>query len=129
MESKDKNELEKKQQIPDYFTTWGIYAVTLALSLYTCLWSVFLAVAHGIYVVITAQFRLNETVRGYLLASVLGCLAFIPWIAIVVANFFQFLISADGTTIQASQTLLIPFWLMQLSRIFFDLDFESKKSY
>ena len=126
LESKDNNELAKKQQIPDQFTTWGIYTVTLALSLYTCLWSVFVAAAHGIYIVITAQFRLTKTVRGYLLASVLGYLAFIPWMAILVADFFEFLISADQTTRQVSEMPLIPFWLMQVSRIFFDLDLSLK---
>ncbi|MFN6570674.1 glycosyltransferase family 39 protein [Dendronalium sp. ChiSLP03b] len=127
LESKDKNELEKRQQSPDRFTTWGIYTVTLAVSLYTCLWSGFVAVAHGIYVITTARFQLTETVRAYLLASVMGFVAFMPWMAILVADFFQFLISADGTTTQLSQMPLIPFWLMQISRIFFDLDLSLKK--
>ncbi|BAZ48181.1 hypothetical protein NIES4103_07870 [Nostoc sp. NIES-4103] len=126
LESKDKNEVEKRQQKPDNFTIWGIYTVTLALSFYTCLWSIFVAAAHGIYVILTAQFRLTKTVRGYLLASVIGYLAFIPWMAILVADFFKFLISADGTTRQVSQIPLIPFWLMQISRIFFDLDLSLK---
>ncbi|MBH8565085.1 glycosyltransferase family 39 protein [Nostoc sp. CENA67] len=126
LESKDKSESEKIQQIPDNFTTWVIYTVTLALSLYTCLWSVFVAAAHGIYVIIIAQFRLTKIVRGYLLASVLGYLAFIPWLAILIADFFQFLISADETTRQVSQIPLIPFWFMQISRIFFDLDLSLK---
>ncbi len=119
LELKDQKEKEQKQ--PDRFAIWGIYAITLTLSLYTSLWTVFVAFAHGIYILITAKFQLNETVRAYFLASVVGFLAFMPWITIVTANFFQFLISADVKVVQTSQMPLIPFWLMQVSRIFFDL--------
>lgn len=126
LHSLDKDKLEKRQQIPDNFTTWGIYTLTLTLSLYTSLWTVFVAVTHGIYVFIIAQFRLTETVRGYLLASIIGYLAFIPWMTILIGDFFKFLISADGTSNQVSQLPLIPFWLMQVSRIFFDLNLSLK---
>ncbi|MEH2000005.1 MAG: glycosyltransferase family 39 protein [Nostoc sp.] len=125
LESQDKDELVKKRQRPDLFAIWSIYAVTLAISLYTFLWSGFVAVAHGIYVMITAKFKLTETVRTYLLASLVGFLAFMPWITVVVGNFFQFLISADKTTTQSSLTPIFPFLLMQLSRIFFDIDLSS----
>ncbi|MBH8573661.1 glycosyltransferase family 39 protein [Nostocaceae cyanobacterium CENA369] len=128
IETKDRNELEKTQQIPDRFTTWGIYTITLVLSLYTCLWSGFVAVAHGIYVMITARFQLTETVRSYFLASVMGFVGFMPWMTIAIADFFQFLISADATTAQLSQMPLIPFWLMQIGRIFLDLDLSLKNS-
>jgi uncharacterized membrane protein len=121
IELKDQNALEQQHKLPDRFAIWGIYAITLILSLYTSLWAIFVAFAHGIYVLTTAKFQLNETVRAYLLASVVGFLAFMPWITIVAADFFQFLISADVTAVQTSQMPLIPFWLMQVSRIFFDL--------
>jgi uncharacterized membrane protein len=51
--------------------------------------------------------------------------------AIVFADFFQFLISSDGTKIQLSLTPVIPFLLMQVSRIFidFDLSLENPLSY
>ncbi|MBD2564576.1 MULTISPECIES: glycosyltransferase family 39 protein [Nostoc] len=122
LESQDKNEHVKERQRPDLFAIWSIYAVTLAISLYTFLWSAFVAVAHGIYVMLTAKFQLTETVRTYLLASLVGFLAFMPWITIVMGDFFQFLISADKTITQPNLTPVFPFLLMQLSRIFFDID-------
>ncbi|MEH2392203.1 MAG: glycosyltransferase family 39 protein [Nostoc sp.] len=122
LESQDKDELVKKRQRPDLFAIWSIYAVTLAISLYTFLWSGFVAVAHGIYVMSIAKFQLTATVRTYLLASLVGFLAFMPWITIVIGNFFQFLISADKITTQSSLIPIFPFLLMQLSRIFFDID-------
>ncbi|MEH1774201.1 MAG: glycosyltransferase family 39 protein [Nostoc sp.] len=120
------DELAKERQRPDIFAIWSIYAVTLAISLYTFLWSAFIAVAHGIYVIITAKFQFTETVRTYLLASLVGFLAFMPWITVVIGDFFQFLISADKTTTQSSLIPIFPFLLMQLSRIFFDIDLSSE---
>ncbi|MEH2376055.1 glycosyltransferase family 39 protein [Nostoc sp.] len=125
LESQDKDELVKKRQRPDLFTIWSIYAVTLAISLYTFLWSAFVAVAHGIYVIITAKCQLTETVRTYLLASLVAFLAFMPWLTIVSGEFFKFLISADKTTTQLSLMPIFPFLMMQLSRIFFDIDLRS----
>ncbi|MEH2309936.1 MAG: glycosyltransferase family 39 protein [Nostoc sp.] len=122
LESQDKDELVKERQRPDLFAIWSIYAVTLAISLYTFLWSGFVAVAHGIYVMSIAKFQLTATVRTYLLASLVGFLAFMPWITIVMGDFFQFLISADKITTQSSFVPIFAFLLMQLSRIFFDID-------
>ncbi|MBG1241292.1 glycosyltransferase family 39 protein [Nostoc sp. NZL] len=129
LESQDKNEPVKERQRPDLFAIWSIYAVTLAISLYTFLWSVFVAVAHGIYVMLTAKFQLTETVRTYLLASLVGFLAFMPWITIVMGDFFQFLISADKTITQSNLMPVFPFLLMQLSRIFFDIDLNPDNSF
>lgn len=124
LESQDKDEAVKEQKRPNLFAIWSIYAVTLAISLYTCLWSAFVALAHGIYVTIAAQFKLTETVRTYLLVSLVVFLAFMPWITIVMGDFFQFLISADKTRIQPSLMPTFPFLMMQLSRIFFDIDLK-----
>ncbi|MHC5773246.1 glycosyltransferase family 39 protein [Nostoc sp.] len=122
LESHDKDQLAKKRQPPDLFAIWSIYAVTLAISLYTFIWSGFVAVAHGIYVMVTAKFQLTETVRTYLIASLVGFLAFMPWLTIVFGEFFNFLISADKTTTQSFLMPIFPFMMMQLSRIFFDID-------
>ncbi|MEH2090051.1 glycosyltransferase family 39 protein [Nostoc sp.] len=122
------DELAKERQKPDLFAIWSIYAVTLAMSLYTFIWSAFVAVAHGIYVMITAKFKFTKTVRTYLLASLVGFLAFMPWITVVIGEFFQFLISADKTTVQSDLIPIFPFLLMQLSRIFFDIDLRSENS-
>ncbi|MDB9360295.1 glycosyltransferase family 39 protein [Nodularia spumigena CS-588/02] len=124
LESKDDIELAQGQQIPDRFATWGIYVVTLVFSLYTSLWSVFVALAQGIYIITITRFQLTETVRAYLIASSLGFLAFMPWMMIVVANFLEFLISADVAKNETSLMALIALVLIQVSRIFLDLNFS-----
>jgi len=110
-------------QKSDNFTSWGIYVITLALSLYTCLWTIFVAIAHGIYVILITKFRLTDTVRSYFIATIFGFILFLPWLLIVFARFFQFLLSSDGVNSQDLNTIpLIPFLLVQTSRVFFDLD-------
>ncbi|TVP65489.1 MAG: hypothetical protein EA343_03345 [Nodularia sp. (in: Bacteria)] len=112
----------KEQQIPDRFAIWGIYVLTLALSLYTSLESILMAVFQGIYIITTTKFQITETVRAYLIASSLGFLAFMPWMMIVLANLFEFLISADVIKNETSRIPLILVALMQISRLFFDLN-------
>ncbi|MBX9256444.1 glycosyltransferase family 39 protein [Desmonostoc muscorum CCALA 125] len=129
LEAQDKDELTKQQ--PDIFATWSVYTITLTISLYTFLWSGFVAVAHGIYVIATARFQLTETVRNYLLATLVSFLAFMPWMTVAIGDFFQFLISGNKATTQSSLIPTIPFLLMQISRIFFDinLSLENPLSY
>ncbi|MBW4674655.1 MAG: glycosyltransferase family 39 protein [Desmonostoc geniculatum HA4340-LM1] len=120
LEAQDKDELTKQQ--PDIFATWSVYVITLTISLYTFLWSGFVAVAHGVYVIATARFKLTETVRNYLLATLVSFLAFMPWMTVAIGDFFQFLISGNKATTQSSLIPTIPFLLMQISRIFFDIN-------
>ncbi|MEA5627276.1 glycosyltransferase family 39 protein [Nostoc sp. UHCC 0251] len=122
LESQDKDKPVKERQRPDLFALWGIYTITLVISFYTFIWTAFVALAHGIYVISIGKFKLTEIVRTYLLATLVAFLAFMPWITIVIGDFFQFLISADKTTAQSSLIPIIPFLLMQLIRIFFDID-------
>ncbi|QLE49298.1 hypothetical protein FD724_15120 [Nostoc sp. C057] len=129
LESQDQDQLAKQRQQPEIFTIWSIYAVTLAISLYTFLWSAFVAVAHGIYVITTARFQFSSTVRTYLLSSLIGFLAFMPWFVVVIGDFFQFLISADKATPQSSLMPKFEFLLMQLSRIFFDIDLSADNQF
>lgn len=120
---------EKYQAQPSVrLVNWGIYAVTLALSLYTFLLSGFVATAHGIYVIATAKFRVNKTVKAYVLASLAAFLAFTPWIAVLIANFLQFDSATSWTKMQLPIDALIKSWLLQLSRIFFDLNFGFENS-
>jgi uncharacterized membrane protein len=107
----------------DYIYRWGLYTVTLALSLYASLLSGFVAVAHGIYVMATAEFRWTKTVKAYTLATLAGFFSFIPWVLIILANFPQFH-QTNWTFSKLSLFALLQTWLIQLSRLFFDLDFR-----
>lgn len=115
--------LESQQQKSESIYAWGIYAGTLLLSLYTFLLSGFVAVAHGIYVIGGERFRWNKTVESYLIASLAGFLAFTPWILVIISNYFKVNTSLEWTTMKLPFVNLIQSWLLQVSRIFFDLNF------
>ncbi|MDZ8189593.1 MAG: glycosyltransferase family 39 protein [Nostoc sp. ChiSLP02] len=122
LELQDKDELKKQRRQPDFFTAWSLYAITLAISLYTFLWTGFVALAHGIYVIATARFKFTETVRNYLVATLVSFIAFMPWMTVAIGEFFTFIISGEKATTQSSLMPIFPFLMMQLSRIFFDIN-------
>ena len=104
---------------------WGIYAATLTLGVYSHLFFVLVATAHAIYVFIINNYRWSKTLRAYFLSSLVGIIAFSPWIAVIVTNYQQAL------TMTAAQDTKIPLlyflksWLGNLSRNFIDMGFSS----
>jgi uncharacterized membrane protein len=99
---------------------WKIYGVTVALGLYTFLFSGLVAIAHGIYVIAIERFRFNKTVKAYLTATSTGLIAFIPWIVVVINNLEQI----DQTTASAQTRLsilsLVSAWLTNITYVFGD---------
>ncbi len=65
---------------------WFIYAIALTLGLYSSLLFFLVIFAHGIYVIITENFRFRQTLIAYLLASVVATIIFSPWIFVLVYN-------------------------------------------
>ena len=130
LESKTKK-LPKGQKAPNLIFTWGIYALTLTLSFYTFILSGFVAVAHGIYLIIIERFKQTKTAKAYFLASLAAFIGFIPWILVVLSNFSQFESTTSWTKTPVNFLVLISSWLIQLNRIFFDLNFgfENPLSY
>ena len=59
---------------------WSLYAIALALGLYTHLLFTLVALAHFLYVLGDAGWRLTPRVRAYLLAASAGVLPFTPWL-------------------------------------------------
>jgi uncharacterized membrane protein len=101
---------------------WGLYAITLSLSLYTFLLSGFVAIAHVIYVMVISRFRWNKTVEAFLTAILISFLFFSPWLVILIQNFYQFNNTTAWTATPLSLGTLIQVWLLQITRIFFDFD-------
>jgi uncharacterized membrane protein len=107
--------------------SWAIYALNLAASLYTFLLSVFVAIGHGIYIAVLERFRLSKTLISYLIASFLAMVAFIPWIAVVISNRVQAQsVTAWTGVIKKSLGELLKIWGINLSRVFFDLNYSSQ---
>lgn len=109
--------------------SWGIYAITLALSLYTFLLSGVVAVGHAIYVVFYERLRLTRRAIAYLLASLTGVLIFIPWLVTTLLNFSMLQATTGWTSLTVPNSILIQKWILHISRIFFDLDIDVNRGF
>ncbi len=99
---------------------WVIYALTVAIGLYSHLFFALVAIGHGIYVAAIEGFRLSKKLIAYLLASLTGLLIFSPWLLIIASNLSQ-IIQNTATTNSTVRNLPLR-WLLNLSRLFFDLN-------
>lgn len=98
---------------------WAIYGVTLALSLYTFLFSIFVLISHGIYLIVREEFRKTKRLSPYLFTSGLVILSFLPWILVVLLNLqtANRMTSWTGDPVD-SKVDLIWSWVKNLADIF-----------
>lgn len=101
--------------------SWSIYAITIAMGLYSYPYVGFVAIGHGIYVVASERFRWSKTVKNYLLASIAAIVAFSPWIIVTLSNLAQLDTSIGWQTRSREPLmLLVKKWVVNLSRVFVD---------
>jgi uncharacterized membrane protein len=106
--------------------SWGMYAVTVALGLYTFLFSGLVTIAHGVYVFAIERFRLTKRVISYVLASLVGFLAFTPWLVVILSQSAQINKTTGWTSeVNISRLLLIKNWIVNLSYIFVDFNYST----
>ena len=102
--------------------SWGIYAVTIALGLYSYLFSIFVWIGHGIYLVGTQGFRLSKTFIAYLFASFVGIVTFVPWLLLAIANHSTsspVRLAASWTTQKLPRLFLVEGWIHNIRHIFY----------
>lgn len=105
--------------------SWGIYAATVGLSLYSFLFSGLVLVGHGIYVISVNGFRLSKSLLSYLLAALVGFLTFTPWILTIALNFSRVQRVTGWTAKEIGVVALIKAHVRNVGRIF--VDFELSK--
>ncbi len=106
--------------------SWGIYAVTVALGLYTFLFSGLVTIAHGVYVFAIERFRLTKRVIGYVLASLVGFLVFTPWLVVILSQSAQINKTTGWTSeVNIGRLALIKNWIVNLSYFFVDLNYNT----
>jgi uncharacterized membrane protein len=101
--------------------SWGLYAASVALGLYTFIFSGLVAISHGIYVVVKERFRGTKTLAAFVLASLIGFFAIAPWVFVIVANLSE----ARTTTAWLTEGLplreMLKAWILQaFSPVFVD---------
>jgi uncharacterized membrane protein len=104
--------------------SWLMYAASVALGLYTFLFSVLVMIAHGVYVFVIERFRLTQRVIGYLLGSFVGFSAFIPWLVVLIISLGKVNETTSWTSTKITRLSLIKSWLVNLSYFFIDFNYD-----
>ncbi|MGQ4647886.1 glycosyltransferase family 39 protein [Lyngbya aestuarii] len=99
---------------------WGLYAVSVALGIYSQLIAVLVSIGHGIYLILNKSLRTSKILKSYLGASILGFLAFTPWLLIVVINLLKIHETIAGSRKDLSFSSLIDKWFLNFNRLFLD---------
>lgn len=98
---------------------WMWYTIATALSLYTNIFSCFIMLGHGLYVVAIEHLRLTRRLLGYGIASLAALLAFSPWLVALVAR----LDAMKASTAWMNQPLplkeLTKSWILNFESAFF----------
>ncbi|MBD2493013.1 glycosyltransferase family 39 protein [Nostoc sp. FACHB-280] len=103
------------------FTSWVIYAVSLILSFYTFLFSIFVVLGHGIYILGINGFKKTQSLIAYLLSVTVTIIAFIPWLIVIYQGKISGRIQRlDWIKEATSLPALIGKWLLNITRIFLD---------
>ncbi|AFZ25867.1 putative membrane protein [Cylindrospermum stagnale PCC 7417] len=102
---------------------WGIYATTVALSLYTFPSSAIVTIAQVVYVITIEGFRFSKRTITCLLASIAGFIAFSPWLVVIITNLSHINKTVGGQGNMPTLSL-IKIWTFNLSRIFIDTNHE-----
>ena len=108
--------------------SWSIYAISLALSFYTFIFSGLVAIGHFIYVAITERWQMSKRFVNYLIASLLGILIFAPWIIVIISNLPRLQETTEWIgNMNFTLPLLIERWLLNYSFIFIDIGSDFAK--
>jgi uncharacterized membrane protein len=97
---------------------WGFYSLTVAVGLYSHLFSSLVFLGHGIYVLAIERFYHSKSTVAYLFSSALGVLLFMPWFWIIWVNKDISIATTDWTKSPLPLSALIEIWSLNLSHAF-----------
>jgi uncharacterized membrane protein len=109
--------------------SWAIYAATLVIGLYSYSFFVFVAIGHGLYILITSNFRFTKTLISFGLAWIVGFITFIPWIWTTIYHLPEVNRSMEWTNAKATLLDLLKMWFSNIRLIFFDLEIPKIPSF
>lgn len=100
---------------------WFVYTVTVLLGLYTHLIFGFVAVTHGIYVVVNYGIRNKKILINYLQSTLLALLVFSPWLFLILSRINKVAETVSWINEPLAFNDLLTGWQVHFSRIFFDV--------
>lgn len=106
--------------------SWSIYAVATLLGFYTHLFSLLVALGHGVYVLAIQGCKFTEKVVSYLIASAFSLFIFLPWIVILSVNKTAASEATRWANGDSSLLSLINNWSGNIGRVFWDFGLNSQ---
>ncbi|MDJ0535402.1 MAG: glycosyltransferase family 39 protein [Xenococcaceae cyanobacterium MO_207.B15] len=101
-------------------TSWIFYGLTLAISLYTYLFNVFVSIGHGIYIFLIEGFRFSKKLISYIIACFIAIVIFMPWILVVLANRDSFATASNWINSSYALKNYLSIMIQNLVSIFMD---------
>lgn len=115
---------------------WGLYVLTCVGGLYTQPFFGLTLMSHGAYVlarqwgVAPGRFVMGSFSKqqrspfvSFLKAMGMTLLLYAPWIGVIVRNFDRILLTTNWSEIFPGYVVLLKFWVLSFTALFFDLDF------
>lgn len=66
--------------------SWLLYSLSLIISFYTYLFSLYIAFFHGIYLILAFVKEKNQLIRNYAISCSLSLVAFLPWLIVIIKH-------------------------------------------
>ncbi|MDX2230314.1 MAG: glycosyl transferase family 39 [Leptolyngbyaceae cyanobacterium bins.349] len=114
---------------PKTWLNWGLYALAIAIGLYTHPFFGLTIASHVVYVVgcLVWEPRLRKQSAAMLKlfgsAIALAVLSFSPWLVVMLVNWRRAVATTDWTQVVPGLTYFLKLWGLSFSSLFVDLDF------
>jgi uncharacterized membrane protein len=108
--------------------SWFVYSLSLFLGFYTFLYTVLVALGHGLYLIAIEKFRFTKFIANYTISLLLAILCFSPWLLVIVNNLAKIKQATAYLNERGSIAYFIKAWLGRIGYIFVDLNPYSPKS-
>lgn len=101
--------------------SWGGYALTLVIGLYSVVLTILVSLGHGIYVLLMERLQLTTRVKSYVIASLTALLAFSPWLFVLQRGLVQTQRTTAHLTAKAPLSAFLKAWIGRTGYVFLDL--------
>ena len=112
---------------------WALYATTIAIGIYTHSFFGFVIMGHGVYIIGNQLSRIGwkplellKTSTQYIIATLAGLAAFVPWAYIIVADLGKAIDKAAWLSRSVNPVHLIGMWAHNFSSVFLDTNHTLK---
>jgi uncharacterized membrane protein len=105
--------------------SWSVYALSIALGLYSHLLFALVAIAQAVYVAVQEKWRLSKVTLAYLLSTLAGVTLFLPWLIVAFLNLERIQKTTASLNLRNSLSHVFDRWFLNLNLVFVNQDLGS----